>query len=973
MKQILAIFFLLLLMSFNIYSQKSTPLFRHFSPEDGLPSSQVYQVIQDKEGYLWFATDHGVTRYNGYEFKNYTTANGLIDNTVLKIFLDHKGRIWMQTFSGLLFYFEKERVIAYRFNASIAKVTGNSLPLGFAVDSLENVYFSISSVGEFKISNEGKTEAILRCNIKDPYTQVILDVMEDNSCLVTCNTLSDTQRPVYLYFRNSKAEFDSVSIPAQTSGQLFARKIKDNEVLLSISKTLFEFSNNSCKQMLELPYAINYIYEDSSERIWIGTFQGLYLLEDYKKPNVFTRYLDNEFVSCITSDHEGGYWISTVNNGVFYLSDDRIKSYVFSTDSLKEPLCLTPGNNVMYAGFWNGRLAQLNTSAIKTIYTGSAGSYISNLFYDASDERLYVGRDSAGYLENNSFHYIDGKVARALKGDFIKRKNGNIYNASVNGIYIVKNNAVAEVIPLNQRINCILEDKEGGLMVGCNNGAFRFDEETEALTLLNEAFKNTRVDDIKYFGKELCFATRGKGLFLMRNEQLIRMDEANGLCSNIIHKLAVSKDAIWCASYNGISKITFQNNTPLITNIGISDGLPNIEINDLAILNDTVWVASKNSISFFSAKTDFMNPAPPLLHFTSFRINNKDTVIGDHYRLPYNANSISIGFEALSFKSGGKINYNYLLINENDSLESATTNRKVEFLSLKPGHYTLIVNAMNNSGVWSTNPVQLQFTILQPYWQRWWFQLLVILFTVMLIYIIVKRRIAGVRKQEKLKTDFNKQIVLLEMKALRSQMNPHFVFNVMNSIQDYILKNDAKSAQKYLTKFARLVRLILDNSVEGEVVLQDELKAASLYVELEQQRFDDNFEFVLNVDEQLDVEDLLIPSMIIQPYLENAIKHGISHLDHKGKITLAVTARKDAVLISITDNGVGRASAAEWNKKNVREHISHGSTITANRIAAYNIAHNTHIQTTITDILDATGAIAGTRVEVVIPVKYKNG
>ena len=451
------------------------------------------------------------------------------------------------------------------------------------------------------------------------------------------------------------------------------------------------------------------------------------------------------------------------------------------------------------------------------------------------------------------------------------------------------------------------------------------------------------------------------------------IDASNGLCSNIIHQLAVSEDAIWCASFNGISKVTLKDNdSTVINNIGISEGLPNIEINDIAILNDTVWVASKNAISFFSTNTDFTNIVPPLLHFTSFTVNNIDRSISDHYQLPYQSNFINIGFEALSFKSKGKINYKYVLINETDSLVSTTTNRRVEFLSLEPGNYTLQVNAMNNSGIWSVHPARLQFTILQPFWQRWWFQLFIVLFTSALIYIIVKRRIAGVRKQEKIKTDFNKQIVLLEMKALRSQMNPHFVFNVMNSIQDYILKNDAKSAQKYLTKFARLVRLILDNSVEGEVVLQDELKAASLYVELEQQRFDYSFQFVMDVAELLEVDELLIPSMIIQPYLENSIKHGISHLEKEGKIILTVSKKEEVVLISITDNGVGRTAAAEWNKMNVREHISHGSTITANRIAAYNIAHNTHIQTTISDLMDSSGKIAGTRVEVSIPVKYKN-
>ena len=216
-----------------------------------------------------------------------------------------------------------------------------------------------------------------------------------------------------------------------------------------------------------------------------------------------------------------------------------------------------------------------------------------------------------------------------------------------------------------------------------------------------------------------------------------------------------------------------------------------------------------------------------------------------------------------------------------------------------------------------------------------------------------------------------REMVELEQKALRLQMNPHFIFNVMNSIQDYILKNDARSAQRYLTKFAKLVRSILDNSVEGEVMLEEELKANELYVELEQQRFEEKFAFVLDVAADVDSNSLLIPSMIIQPFLENAIKHGIRHLKGTGKLLLKVTRDDDTVFILIEDNGIGRRAAAEINKMNANDHISYGSLITSRRVEAYNNAHNTSIQLVVTDLYDLYGKPAGTRVELLIPVKYR--
>jgi len=224
-----------------------------------------------------------------------------------------------------------------------------------------------------------------------------------------------------------------------------------------------------------------------------------------------------------------------------------------------------------------------------------------------------------------------------------------------------------------------------------------------------------------------------------------------------------------------------------------------------------------------------------------------------------------------------------------------------------------------------------------------------------------------VRKEEEWKAELDRQLLVLESKALRAQMNPHFIFNVMNSIQDYILKNDSKSAQRYLTKFARLVRMILDNSLESEVLLVDELKANSLYVELEQQRFNDKFDFRYEVDPELETRSIRIPPMLIQPFLENAIKHGIGHLQRKGILLLKASLEHSDVVIVIEDNGVGRKAAEEWSSQNVKDHHSYGSLITGKRVEALNAMLHLNISLVVEDLIDVNDMAIGTRVVLRFP------
>ena len=960
-------------MAMPLSAQKPQPVMRQFTTLNGLPSSQIYQVIEDNKGYLWFASDHGVARYNGYEFKIFSSADGLSDNTVFKLFIDRKERMWMQTFSGQLFYIENEVVKPYAYNALAKKIVGNSIPLGFFVDSLENVYFSCNYNGEYFIDKQGKEHLILKFNISLPYNQIFIDELAESRLMTSGNKLSISARPSYLYVRKFNGQYDSLFVDANYSGQLFAKYLRDGRLIISLSKYLFELKNGQLHLLNQLLEPITYLYEGINDELWVSSYKGLFKVSTTNW-KILNSYLEKEFVSSTVLDFESGLWVTTVNSGVFYFNDSGVNEFKLNPDSMQEALCLAKGKNVVYAGFWNGIVAEFATSGYKTTKLMNNGKYVSAMFFDESANRLLISMEPPGYLLAGKYHPFASDGTNSLKGDFIRLRNGDMLNASVNGLYKLKEDSIFLWASLKQRANCVIERPDGKFILGTNSGVYLLNEQGKLLNLFHPVFNDTRVDDIGKWNDNYFFATRGKGLIFIVGDSAYKVDESNGLCNNILHRIIQDGNSIWCASYNGASKVSIESFSPFhfsVSSIGYNEGLSDNEINDIDVLNDTVWVATKKSILFFNGKSSFANTTPPIFHFTNFKVNNVDVSLDEIGSLDHGSNNISIGFEALSYKSYGNIKYRYWLVNEADTFESVTSSRHVEFLSLKPGNYIFSVLVKNSSGTWTVAKESLKFTILTPFWQQWWFRFSVLLAIILLAVYFMRLRIARVREQERLRTDFNKQLVMLEMKALRAQMNPHFIFNVINSIQDYILKNDARSAQRYLTKFAKLVRSILDNSVEGEVMLEGELEANKLYVELEQQRFDDKFEFELNISSDVDANSLLIPSMIFQPFLENAIKHGIRYLSGNGKLSLTVKRDDHTVYIYIEDNGIGREAAAELNKINASEHISHGSLITTRRVEAYNKAHNTSIQLTILDLFDEQGKASGTRVELLIPVKYR--
>ena len=254
------------------------------------------------------------------------------------------------------------------------------------------------------------------------------------------------------------------------------------------------------------------------------------------------------YIGYINEDREGGYWITTINDGVYYLVNEAVKN-IFTNDQLKSPLALTKDKYNIYAGYFSGSLTKINTNELSKIIDDSSGKYIDCLLYDTVNARLYIGNDEFRYLHNKIFYPLLSTFTSVTSYGFVKNRYG-LFSAVFGTLLKIEGDSVINLAAFKTRIKCIYSNVNDELFIGCIDGAYKYDEKNKSITLINERLKDVRVDDIKSLNGNLCFATQGNGLLMLLQDSTIRsIDISDGLCSNIIQKLEVKDNKIWCTSY----------------------------------------------------------------------------------------------------------------------------------------------------------------------------------------------------------------------------------------------------------------------------------------------------------------------------------------------------------------------------------------------------------------------------------------
>lgn len=371
-------------------------------------------------------------------------------------------------------------------------------------------------------------------------------------------------------------------------------------------------------------------------------------------------------------------------------------------------------------------------------------------------------------------------------------------------------------------------------------------------------------------------------------------------------------------------------------------------------------------------------PAPPARSGLTVELRDPHVIGGEDpsggsvrldntIELSYDQRFLTIGIGAIDLLGVQPHQLYYALDPFTRSWTAAGPDDQALLTNIPAGRYTFRARAVAPDGS-VLGSIVVPLIVHPPWWGTWWFRLAIVLLILALIYAFYRIRVNAIRKEALLTTEYNTRLAEVELTALRAQMNPHFLFNSLNSIRHHLLNSDTEAADRYLSKFARLIRLILDHSDQRVVPLADELLALRLYLELEAARFDDKFAFHISVDPAIGTDTAMIPPMLIQPYLENAVWHGLMQKEEGGSIDLRITQEDRVLRVVVEDDGIGRARAGELKSRSALKSRSRGMSITQHRMEMIARRQGTSCQVQVEDLVLADGSPGGTRVTLLIPL-----
>ncbi|MBQ20169.1 MAG: hypothetical protein CMD31_05390 [Flavobacteriales bacterium] len=678
-----------------------------------------------------------------------------------------------------------------------------------------------------------------------------------------------------------------------------------NKMLFISSEGVFEIKNNNLSKIITEENLSKFIKTPNNLYVWSIYGEIFEIKNNQLVPFPFNKLVQKRVENKI------------INSVIFTDSTFYISTIV--------------GSSLIQIDLKTETISNLKLSAYPYYVVKFNGKLISGNNQNTSKNELFVNTNS------NSFTIPLAEAAGNSRTNVVQLQDKTYLFSKQHEVIRFNNTSFLNRIFVEKNVEFIFQDSQGKIWFALNSGGIisYADGSLKEANITRYLGNQTVISVAEDAKGNLWFGTSGNGVFKLENE--FEHIDANST-------ITYSSPAIFSSTEIENEKVQSKF---ILKNLPV-DQQTEKPINSKTIRTDRVRQDS----------------LPPSVFINSVKINGKDTTTLSHYELSHENNAIEFNISGISNSPSG-IQYKYMLEGF-DKEWIYTVNTSIYYTSLAPGSYTFKVFAMNDSGIWSTVPSVISFTIQPPFYMSAWF-LLTLVFGVIIIGFLIYFLI---QKQNQLK---NKQIeeqkqraLASELQALRSQMNPHFIFNTLNSIQNFISKNESKDASIYLSKFAKLMRATLANTKRQRISLKDEIETLTLYLELEQLRLNNKFSYEILVDETIDTQYEQIPSMLIQPYVENAIWHGISHKEGSGIIRIQFLPENEHLLKCVVeDNGIGRENAIKLKQNTTSP--SFGMNITKERVELLNSLNGNQLSVKIND-LKINNQPAGTRVELYVPI-----
>lgn len=889
----------------------------NYTVEDGLPSNNVYCVEQDDRGFMWFGTDAGLSRFDGYEFKNYSLADGLPDTEILNFYKDSKGRIWMYTLNGKVGYIQKDSIYTSLndeylrdadFTHRIAFV--QEVAEGMVISSYKGEISLIAKEDTYTLDTHSIFGYIWYCNDKFYFQNHELMGESPISNLYTFSVSDQGIEPLVKVqeFHSDNLRYWQTYVICNEAFALSSAMAPRKQL------NFFDLSNLTYKK-IDVPFQVlNLQLRDEGPILMtdLGMYQ-FYMNSELQRINNY------ESVSDAHIDSEKNQWITSLKNGIFFESRGIVRDVEEELENVRalyekdSQLYITSLNKVSVLDSSNRLVKKFSYNNDWVIYFlleeksdflyGSLGLFLNGL--DIKN-RIRKGVARVGAVTNTTL-IVSGidKISFFSTNDYSKPVKISRHNLGlINDVHLFSEDS-------------FLIASDLGLHLWCRGSISEFS---------SNPFFSDRIYQIEYDDdNNLWIATDGNGLLRYDGEETLQFSIGEGLLSDVCNNLLVVASNIYVTTPRGISKIESRDTDYAISQITKEDGLRSYAINDIELFNNRIYLAQDDGLIYFDADETFLEESDFPLFIDRVSIGNQVINHTEKGNLPHNVESIQIAYKGLRYRNHNNLSYQYNLNGlYNDQLDWVDTKlNSITYSNIQPGEYTFQVRAKTKNSNW-TKPISYQFTVQTALWQKSWFQVLMYLLGIGISLVLYKQFLKNNESKRMLSHDKLKA----EVRALKAQINPHFLFNALNSIQSFILEDEKNIAQDYLVKYGQLMRKILDHSNELTVPLNEELEALHLYVELEQLRVKQGFAFEVHVNESIDSYITNVPSMVIQPFLENAIWHGVSPLKEKGKITLSLTLQDELVEVQIVDNGVGFDIKAPANAK----HTSKGVQLVRERL-----------------------------------------
>lgn len=968
----------------GLHLPAQNPYIQHYTTQDGLPSNMVYYIFQDSKKFIWFATDAGVSRYDGTSFTNFRKKDGLSSNEIIRIQEDSFGRIWLFHLNTSVDFFFQNKIYNSGNTPFIKTFHNKYYLLGFDQDHDKRMYFF--NRGDEVIILEPGNKVTRIALVKDNLKKVLKKHPTGfgGQFYMTKgvkNTLVFWLEGGIISYDYGTHEYSCVSDTLKFKGVFPAGDGKFYAV--TRQNNILFFDRNRLVKSILLPDILTKTLEnvtgvigDTDGGLWIVTFnKGAW----YMSVNRKIKHFNIKEGQAMLRDHENNIWISSMLDGLFkispfYHTHKHFEASTFQNQGIQalgrsalQGVWMTNGKSVFH--FSNNKSCEL---AFKN------DLYAFNWVHQFNNTNLLVGVKSFRFLlftgirTGDKYQRINYKAFSTNKFQFKKfsmNQSGTEACANVGTAIMTLNpDQLLSDMQLNdvgERVYNTFYNSQNEIVVNARKNYFYRNKSLIPYPEISQFDNKIISDHLVLNDSTELFNIDGDSLFLFYRNTFYNLSGAVKDLNNLqIRDIAYHEPVLYLSTFRNVYRC--DNPIGVIFKKKVQLWLIDVNfrnIHDLMVFNDSLYVASDDGLTIIPGNQ--IKPAKttiPVPYIKSISVNDQDKDPSEPGIRIRSNTKIAFSFGCINYSSIPVV-FAYKLEGM-DTAWTTGTSGNVVYQRLLSGDYVFKLKVRKSTSGWS-EVIGYPLQVKASFWRHpLFFTFLAIVALLGITMIIIRRKNVQMKHRE-----LDHHLVTLELKALQSMMNPHFIFNALGSIQNFLLQNKTGEAGLYLSQFARLIRQNMNALNEAMINLDEEFDRLSNYLDLERLRLENKFRYKIEIDEGFDPEDIMIPSMITQPFVENSIWHGIATLENKGFVSILFSLKDEKSLtVIIEDNGIGIKQAQAYQSKS-EKHLNLGMEMIRKRLELLGRKYGVKTRIEFSEAFPGN-ANPGTRVTLVIPFAY---